>query len=83
ALYCACHPLLPDRLAYPEHIPAEGHDLFLYGEGTLAARLRDILQRGTASAPDLAGVRSHVGRYDWRHLAPGYDDLLESVRAEG
>ncbi|HEY6008066.1 MAG TPA: DUF3524 domain-containing protein, partial [Geobacteraceae bacterium] len=22
ALYCTCHPLLPDRLAYPEHIPA-------------------------------------------------------------
>ena len=79
ALYCGCYPLLANRLAYPEHLPAGSHDPFLYEEGTLAARLGELLRKERGEWPGVEGVRDHVGRYDWGELAPAYDELLESI----
>ncbi|MCB0375508.1 MAG: DUF3524 domain-containing protein, partial [Sinomicrobium sp.] len=30
AIYCQCYPLLPDRLAFPEHIPTGKHEQHIY-----------------------------------------------------
>ena len=30
AIYCNCHPILPNRLAYTDHIPSALHDIHLY-----------------------------------------------------
>ena len=41
AIYCNCLPLLPDRLAYPEHLPVSKKAPYLYGDyGDLVNRLR-------------------------------------------
>ncbi len=75
ALYCGCTPLLPRRLAYPEHLPAELHDQCLYDDcEDLLQRLRRLLKR---PSPGNGKLRAHVARYDWRQLIGRYDDLFE------
>ena len=59
AIHCGCHPLLPDRLTYPELVPEPLHRPLLhapvlYGtEDDLFETLRSIPARGVAPA---AGV---------------------------
>jgi glycosyltransferase involved in cell wall biosynthesis len=77
ALYCDCAALLPDRLAYPEHVPAAAAASVLYQEDQLSDRLRELILGKRQAQP----LREFVGRYDWGALAPVYDDFLEKVAA--
>ena len=78
ALYCGCTPLLPDRLAYPEHVPAAVRGGVLYGEDeSLVDRLRGLIEeRGRGES-----LHRFVGRYDWGHLAPLYDGFFSGLVA--
>ena len=79
ALYCGCSALLPERLAYPEHVPAGKTAQVLYrDEEDLADRLRALICEPAAAGGSLGGF---VGRYDWELLAPVYDDLFEKMAA--
>jgi glycosyltransferase involved in cell wall biosynthesis len=81
AIYCHCTPLLPRRLAYPEHLPAALQDRFLYdGFDDLLGRLRELLRHPLRATGEL---RAHVARYDWGELAGRYDDLLATLGTEG
>ena len=81
AIYCHCTPLLPRRLAYPEHLPEALHDRFLYdGFDDLLNRLREILRNPLRETGEL---RAHVARYDWEELAGRYDDLFDTLSVEG
>jgi hypothetical protein len=74
AIYCGCRPVLPDALAYPEHIPAEHHADCLYqGQEGLVALLRLALRQPALS------LRPAVARYDWEEMAPRYDRALAYV----
>jgi len=78
ALYCDCVPLLPDRLSYPEHVPAKAQEKVLYREDEkLADRLKRVIEGG-CRGERLAGF---VRRYDWQHLAPVYDRFFERLAA--
>jgi len=78
AIYCDCLPLLPRRLAYPEHLPATMQKHCLYdGHDNLVNRLREMITHPTKVSGEL---RSHVARYDWRELTPQYDDLFERMK---
>jgi len=78
AMYYGVHPLLPNRLAYPEHIPGDFHDLHLYEtEQDLLEKLRPLLQSTTSPAPDT--FRSWVAHYDWQQQAPLYDQRMEAI----
>ncbi|MCM0081665.1 DUF3524 domain-containing protein [Geomonas sp. Red32] len=78
ALYCGCQALLPERLAYPEHVPDEAVSRVLYREeDDLIPRLTTLLQ-GKQAGPLLADF---VTRYDWSHLAPVYDGFFERLAA--
>ena len=82
AIYCGCAPLLPRRLAYPEHLPAALQERFLYdGFDDLLGRLREMLK--SLPVPETAALREHVGRYDWGELAGRYDDLFETLAGGG
>lgn len=77
ALYCGCLALLPDRLAYPEHVPDSAAFSVLYrDEESLVDRLRRLLLRDAGEATRLD---RHVARYDWEHLAPVYDAFFSGL----
>ncbi len=79
AMYCDCLPVLPNRLAYPQFIPAEDRAFSLYDTDV------ELVQRLAWAAGHVAEVRAHSLRpvaaaYDWAHIAPVYDAVFaESV----
>lgn len=81
AIYCHCTPLLPRRLAYPEHLPESLQGRFLYdGFDDLLGRLRELLRNPSRETGELP---AHVARYDWGELAGRYDEIFESLGREG
>jgi glycosyltransferase involved in cell wall biosynthesis len=78
AIYGGCFPVLPCRLTYPEIIPPSRHEDCLYEdfEGLLA-RLRWALTQPQEARALAAELRPAVARFDWAHVAPRYDALLE------
>jgi glycosyltransferase involved in cell wall biosynthesis len=72
AAYCNVLPILPNRLAYPEHF--EGSDaLFYSGQEEFMSCLRQVLdseQQGV-SFPHLKS------KYDWSALMPKYDKEMQ------
>lgn len=82
AVYCDTWPLLPKRLAYPEHLPISRHEEFFYHDSEeLVRRLMELCR-------DLETIRrtptrSLVAHYDWAMLAPVYDELLADLARGG
>ena len=77
AIYCHCTPLLPDRLAYPEHLPAHTHARYLYADDqALKERLREMLEKPETVDESLPG---HAARYDWQEQIAKYDDLFDGT----
>jgi glycosyltransferase involved in cell wall biosynthesis len=75
ACYCGCFPVLPNRLSYPELIPAAHHKACLFdGFDGLLGRLRHAaLHLGKTRTISL---EAHMAQFDWKLLAPRYDQLL-------
>ena len=86
AIYCGCHPLLPNRLSYPELIPASLHRPLLHApvlyddEEQLFQMMYRILKGEERPLPT-STLRDICERLDWRHHVQAYDDLLEDVLA--
>ncbi|MBN1202846.1 MAG: DUF3524 domain-containing protein [Anaerolineae bacterium] len=77
AVYCGCWPVLPRRLNYPALIPPAWHDQTLYQPDTiLVHRLRERLVGPCPAPPEL---RAHVAAFDWRQLAPQYDETFAAL----
>jgi glycosyltransferase involved in cell wall biosynthesis len=77
-IYCNCYPLLPRRLAYPEHIPGERWGEFFYDDrGDLMRRLRERIIRIGETRTTVTG--DFVERYDWRQMAPRYDEFFNKL----
>ncbi|MFK5925967.1 MAG: DUF3524 domain-containing protein [Desulfuromusa sp.] len=79
AIYCNCFPLLPKRLAYPEHIKADHFDRCFYTDcADLVARIRDAcLNIKTLRQEKLQTMVDH---YDWGKIVVDYDDLLAGIK---
>ena len=79
AMYCETIPLLPKRLAYPEHIPEKSHDRFFYADSEdLLSRLRNLLLN--IQLKDKQEVRDFVMHYDWNTQVSRYDDLFKNLK---
>jgi len=77
ALYCGCHPVLPDRLAYPQFVPAEQRSAVLYRSfDELVERLAALVSGGPRL--DLSAMAC---QYDWASVAPLYDAAMASLTA--
>lgn len=84
AIHCGCHPLLPNRLTYPELIPERLHAPLLHApvlydtEEALFETLRAVLRGDAQPLPGevLREVPAHLA---WPLMAPRYDALFESV----
>ncbi len=79
AIYCGCYPLLPNRLAYPEHLPKSMAPHCLYGNNhELGARMQALLTH----PPGLRAVvklRDFVSKYDWSNLNLKYDRTFRKL----
>ena len=75
AIYCGCTPLLPDRLAYPEHFPQNDQKgVFYQDDEELLKRLRQLLI--DFPNDDFQDVIAH---YDWQNMIGVYDQRLEEL----
>jgi hypothetical protein len=84
AMRHGCLPLLPRRLSYPEILPNEFHDLFLYrDDDDLVGKLADMLrypQRYIGHRPVLSDM---MARYAWSAVIDRYDRELELLTEGG
>ncbi|TXB59433.1 DUF3524 domain-containing protein [Phaeodactylibacter luteus] len=77
AMYCNCHPILPNRLAYPEHLPP-GKEAWLYDSPeALLSKTVDAIHHLPRLRRD-ASCQDFVARYDWSILAERYDAAFEA-----
>lgn len=77
AMFCDCFPLLPNRLAYPEHLPEELDREFLYEEGELYARLQTAIENVMTLRQ--VDYQSIVEKYDWSNLISQYDQQFSAL----
>lgn len=76
AMYCGCFPILPKRLAYPEHIPEALHSAYFYkNTAELKAKLTWAIDNIATVRADSA-YRKKVLGYDWQVLCPFYDAVF-------
>ena len=82
AMYCNCYPLLPKRLAYPEHIPEDFHQKFFYDDfDDLVEKLRNLILNIREVRKE--NIQTFVTKYDWQKMAPVYDDTFEELIING
>ncbi len=76
AIYAGAYPILPKRLAYPEHINSEEYPQFFYEqEQELEDKLEALLIDGV---PEIF-LSEKMERYDWRQLISTYDDIFKKA----
>ncbi|MBI9105470.1 MAG: DUF3524 domain-containing protein [Spirochaetales bacterium] len=75
AAWAGCHPLLPDRLSYPELVPNEHRDRILYsGRSDFLKKLAGLIR--TASRGPLETFSEIYAKYNWELMAAKYDDYF-------
>lgn len=84
AIYCGCHPLVPNRLHYPELIPDTLKDPLLHAgtvyedEDHLFRILRSILsgESRCLPKPSLQNINKDL---DWEHKIEDFDNLFDEM----
>ena len=78
AIYCEAYPLLPKRLAYPEHIPQEYQTQHLYDN---RVQLMELLKKyiDNFHQNELVSLSSHLKKYDWYKCIYEYDAFFEKL----
>jgi hypothetical protein len=94
AIRMGCHPLLPDRLSYPEILPREFHADCLYsGPRDLADRLAAILATASPSGGAGAGTTGSsaadtglrrrlaeaMGIHSWDAVVEAFDAEIDAL----
>lgn len=80
AMHAGAFPMLPRRLVYPERIPAALHACCLYDTPTGAVRLLgEALDDPAMRTAAAATLRAGTAGFDWRQVAPAYDDWLGAL----
>ncbi len=70
-------PLLPDRLAYPEHIPPHLRDRYIYKNiKDLESKLTEYLE---APQPVDKDLQTYISRYYWPEIISNYDEAFRHV----
>jgi glycosyltransferase involved in cell wall biosynthesis len=80
AIYCRTFPLLPNRLSYPELIPALYHSSCLYENlDGLMAQLKMNLRQPELMLTARDDLRTAVSQFNWSHIAPQYDKFFTTL----
>ena len=78
AIYCGCYPLLANRLNYPYLVPGHYRDEILFAnDDELYFVLKEHL---TKPRPTPSELREFVSQFDWRRLAPHYDQTFTELK---
>ena len=72
---CGCSPVVPDAVVYPELFASEHRYKSVAACVELLATHQAQLATGASPAPD-------VSSFSWRHLAPRYQAVFESLCAD-
>jgi glycosyltransferase involved in cell wall biosynthesis len=84
AMFAGALPVLPDRLVYPERVPAGLEERCLYrGRRGLVRLIRSVADDPEAARAEAARCRAAVEQFDWSTTVPRTDAWLESVAAAG
>jgi glycosyltransferase involved in cell wall biosynthesis len=77
AIFCNTVPLLPNRLAYPEHLPQQFHSTFFYQEGDFFVKM----QKRIMDVKYLRAMNTQqwVQKYDWISMVDYYDTKIEHI----
>lgn len=78
AIYCNCHPILPNRLAYPMHLPTSQHKAYFYQSEEVFYQMLKTALLNIAQIRNQS-TQEFVSQYDWRILAKEYDRQLALV----
>ena len=76
AVAAGAFPVLPNRLVYPERIPAEHHATCLYDDGGLVEKLRWALMHPDETRAIATALAPTMMECDWSTQAPLLDLLL-------
>ncbi len=84
AIYCGCHPLLPNRLSYPELVPDSLHSPLLhapvlYEDDDDLFRIMSSILKGEERPLPVSTLRGIPEHLDWRKHVTHYDDLIEET----
>ena len=87
AIAHGCHPILPNRLSYPEIIPAEFHHTCLYSDQNSLTALLEARLGPNAPGDHANGKRggtdpkliAHARTFEWRHRISQFDDFIDQV----
>ncbi len=75
-IYCGAISLLPNRLAYPEHLSQENKTEFIYNsEKELKEKLIQLINN--YNSVDKKELKGFIKKYDWGNCIDNYDLMLE------
>jgi len=75
AMYSGVIPLLPNRLVYPEHIPEENQERYLYNS---EQHLESMLMGFLKNMEYASNFRKWVSKYSWEKSIENYDFHLNN-----
>jgi glycosyltransferase involved in cell wall biosynthesis len=81
SIYCGAFPLLPNRLAYPEHIPSTlAGSIFYSSEHEAVHRLEKLIEdRSYKESRILKHLKQHLKRYEMGEVIRQYDELFDQL----
>jgi glycosyltransferase involved in cell wall biosynthesis len=84
AIYCGCHPLLPNRLSYPELVPESLHRPLLhapvlYDDEEALFQIMEAILKGRERPLPPSTLHSILEPLDWSSHIAHYDRLLEEM----
>jgi len=74
AIYCNCYPVLPNRLAYPEHLQ-NNIENFYNTFDELCKRLENVI----LDFNNLKKLNSFIIKYDWEEIIGEYDERFLEI----